>query len=152
MLQWRASVVYQRTDSAWKHSCISNITSRKTRVRNKAASEMLIMESASEYGLVIDITLVKFHENWADKLTRVSKWWLDEIQKKTEAIELECVATLNGPKSARVLNIHHVSRYPSLKHGMYFTRILNPGIPKVAVREGVKNWDNCQSIDSASVH
>ena len=77
-LHWRVSVIHLRTDSACVHRWISDTLSGKARVRTKAASEMLIRrrlstlhELAVEYGLMIDVALVKSHANRADPLTRV---------------------------------------------------------------------------------
>ncbi len=47
-----------------------------------------LKELALEYGLMIDIMLVKSYENQTDQLVRVPQQWLDEIQKKTESTEL----------------------------------------------------------------
>ncbi len=74
-------VIHQRTDSACVHRWISDTLSGKARVRTKAASEMLIRwrlsmlhELAAEYGLTIDVILVKSHANRADPPTgRTSK-------------------------------------------------------------------------------
>ena len=125
----------------------------------KAASEMLIkhqlntlQELVSEYGLVINITLVKSHENRAGQFTRVPQQWLDGFQKKKESIELACAATSNELESACIRNIHHVSGYPSVKYMLYFVKIVSPGVSKAAIREVVKNCDLCQSIDPAPVY
>ena len=82
-LHWRASMIHLRTDSACVHWWISDILSGKARVQTKAASEMLIRrqlstlhELAVEYGLTIDVALIKSHANRADPLTRVpSNGW-----------------------------------------------------------------------------
>ena len=77
-LHWRASVIHQQTDSAYVHRWISDTLSGKARVQTKAVAEMLIRQRLSmlheltaEYGLTIDVALVKSHANQADPLTRV---------------------------------------------------------------------------------
>ena len=100
-LHWRASVINLRTDSACVHRWISDTLSGKARVRTKAASEMLIRwrlsmlhELAAEYGLMIDVALVKSHANRADPLTRVPQQWLDVLQKEAEPIEPVCATSM----------------------------------------------------------
>ena len=113
-------MIHLGTDLACVHRWISDNLSGKTRVRIKAVSEMLIRRRlitlrklTSEYGLVLDKTLIKFHESRADKLNRVSQRWLDEIQKKTEPIELAYDATSNELESARIRNIYQISGHPT---------------------------------------
>lgn len=72
-LQWKATVVQMK--SAYITGCTG-----KTRVRTKAASEMLIRlrlgtleELAAEYGLTIDVGLVRSHANQTEQITRVSQ-------------------------------------------------------------------------------
>ena len=77
-LHWKASVIHLRSDSACVHQWISDTLSGKARVRSKTASEMLIIrrlstlhELVAEYGLTINVALVKSHANQADPLTHV---------------------------------------------------------------------------------
>ena len=69
-LHWRASVIHLWTDSACVHWWISDTLSRKARVWTQVALEMLIRwrlsmlhELVAEYGLTIDVALVKSHAN-----------------------------------------------------------------------------------------
>lgn len=71
-------VAHLKTDSAYIHHWISDMLSRKMKVCTKAMSEMLIRrqlgtlnELAMEYELIIDVGLIRSHENQAIKLTRV---------------------------------------------------------------------------------
>lgn len=78
--QWKATVVHLKTDSACVHPWVFDTVSRNTRVRTKASSEMLIRcrlstlrELAAKYWLTIDVGLVRFHENQANILTKMSQ-------------------------------------------------------------------------------
>ena len=82
-------------------------------MRTKAASEMPIRrrlsalhELAAEYGLTIDVALVKSHANRADTLTRVHKRWLDVLRKEAGPIEPVCAASMEELDPARIRTIH----------------------------------------------
>ena len=112
-LHWRASLIHLWTNSACVHQWISDTLSRKARVQTKAASEMLIRwqlnmlhELVAEYGLTIDVALVRFHANQADPLTRVPQRWLDVLQKEAEPIEPVCTASMGELDPTRIWTIH----------------------------------------------
>ena len=150
----KPSVIHRRTYSACVHHWISDTLSEKTTARTKAASEILIrdQELASEYGVEIDIMPIKSHENRTDQFTRITQQWLDESRKKIEPLALSVAAPSNGLESIRIRNIHQVSGHPSVKHTLYFIRMISPGVPKTAVQEVARNCDKSQSIDPAPVH
>ena len=157
-LHWKASVIHLRTGSACVHWWISNILFGKARVRTKAASEMLIrrrlstlQELAAEYRLTIDVALVKSQVNRADPLTRVPQRWLDVLRKEAEPIEPVCAASMGELDPARVRTIHRSCGHPGIKRTLYFVKLVSPEVFKAAVREVVREWEECQSIDPAPV-
>ena len=157
-LQWKARVIHLRTDSACVQRWILDTLSGKTRIRTKAASEMLIRrrlstlhELAAEYGLTIDVVLVRSHANRADPLTRVPQRWLDAIRKETEPTEPVCAASIEELDPGRIRTIHRSCGHPGVKRTLYFARLVSPKVSKAAVREVVRDCEECQSIDPAPV-
>ena len=157
-LHWKASVIHLRTDSACVHQWISDTLSGKARVRTKAASEMLIrrrlstlQELAAEYRLTIDVALVKSQANRADPLTRVPQRWLDALRKEAEPIEPICAASMGELDLARIRTIHRSCGHPGVKRTLYFVKLASPEVSKAAVREVVRECEECQSIDPAPV-
>ena len=77
-IPWKTTTVHLFTDSACVHKWILDTLTGKTRVRTKAASEMLIrwrldtiIKLVKEYALLMNVSLVKSSQNKADQLTRV---------------------------------------------------------------------------------
>ena len=82
-LAWKLKKLHLRTDSLAVYHWISNALSGKVRLKTKASSEMLIRRRVDtikalvdEYGLILDIELVRSECNRADALTRVAQKWL----------------------------------------------------------------------------
>ena len=80
------------------HRWVTDALSGKARIRTKAASEMLIRRWLStikelfvDYGLTVNMELVRSQANRADRLTRVPQRWLDVLQKETEPV---CAASM----------------------------------------------------------
>lgn len=72
-LQQKATVVHLKTGSACVHHVLLKRCLKKMRVLSKAASETLIRrrldtlrELTVEYGLTIDVGLLRSHDNQAD--------------------------------------------------------------------------------------
>ena len=140
-LHWRASVIHLRTDSACVHRWISDTLSGKAKVRTKAASEMLIRrrlsplrELAAEYGLTIDVALVKSHANRADPLTRVPQ---------RNPLSQLCAASMGELDPARIRTIHRSCGHPGVKRTHYFVKLVSPEVSKAAVREVVREYEEC---------
>ena len=77
-LQWEATVLHLVTDLACVHQWISDTLTGKASVNMRAAGEMLVrpqlgtlLSLTKEYGLTIDVKLVKSCQNHADSLTKV---------------------------------------------------------------------------------
>ena len=101
VLQWKATVIHSKTDSACMHRWVTDALSGKARIHTKAASEMLIRrwfstikELVVEYELTVDVELIRSQANQADQLTRVPQQWSDVLWKETEPV---CEHTSHTP-------------------------------------------------------
>ena len=157
-LHWKASMIHLRMDSACVHWWISDTLSEKARARTKAASEMLIRrrlstlhEFTAEYGLTIDVALVKSHANRADPLTRVPQRWLDILRKEAEPIEPVCAASIGELDPTHIWTIHRSCGHGGIKRTHYFVKLVSPKVSKAAVWDVVRECEECQSIDPAPV-
>ena len=96
-LQWEATVLYVVTDSACVHQWISDTLTGRVCVNTRAAGEMLVRRRlgtlrsmAKEYGLTIDVKLVKSCQNCTDNLTRVPHRWMDLLKEGKELVLKSC--------------------------------------------------------------
>ena len=96
-LQWEATELHLVADSACVHRWISDTLTGKAHVNTRAAGEMLVREQlgtlqslAKEYGLTIDVKLVKSCQNRADSLTRVLHRWMDLLKEGKELVLESC--------------------------------------------------------------
>ena len=103
-LQWKATVLHLKTDSACVHQWVTDALSGKAWIRTKA-SEMLIRRQLStlkelvvEYELTVNVEFVRSQVNQADQLTRVPQWWLDVLRKETEPV---CAASMEEQESTQ---------------------------------------------------
>ena len=155
-LQWKATVLHLKTDTACVHQWVSDALSGKARIRTKAASEMLIRQQLStikelvvEYELIVDVELIRSQANQADQLTRVPQRGLDVLRKETEPV---CAASMEKQESTRIRAIHQRSGHPGVRRTLYFVRQVSPAVSKAAVWTVVRACERCQSIDPASIH
>ena len=118
-LQWKATMLQLKTDSACVHRWVTDAMSGKARIRTKAASEMLIRRRLStikelvvEYELTVDVELVRSQANRANQLTRVPQRWLDVLRKETEPV---CAASMKEQESTRIQAIHQRSGHPGVR-------------------------------------
>ena len=104
-----------------------------------------------EYGLALDIELVRSECNRADVLTRVSQKWLgksNECDKPTVAV---CGGAIESLSDERIARIHEETGHHGIKRTLYFPRKLSPVVTRKDVRRVVKACQVCQSIDPAPV-
>lgn len=155
-LQWQAKVVHLYTDSLCVYHWLTNTLTGKTRVRTKAASEMLVRRRLStlqklieEYGLVADVKLTTSERNLADKLTRVPKRWLNMLK---EGAEPPTCATLMGQlTNEQIRAIHKKSGHPGVRRTTYFVRRVCPAIAKSMVRTAIRDCEECCALDPAPI-
>ena len=115
-LHWEATVLHLVTDSACVHQWISDTLTGKARVNTKAAGEMLVRRRLGtlrllmkEYGLTIDVKLVKSCQNRADSLTRVPRRWMDLLKEGKEPVLESCAMVERRLDKNQVADIHHQS-------------------------------------------
>ena len=117
--QWEAAVLHLVTDLACVHRWISNSLTGKARMNTRAAGEMLVRRRlgtlrllAKEYGLTIDVKLVKSCQNRADILTRVPRRWMDLLKEGREPVLDSCAMVGRRLDKDQVADIHHQSGHP----------------------------------------
>ena len=104
-----------------------------------------------EYGLALDIKLVRSECNRADVLTRVSQKWLgkpNECEKPPFAV---CAGAIESLSDERIARIHEGTGHHGIKRTLYFSRKLSPAVTRKNVRRVVKACHVCRSIDPAPV-
>ena len=152
-LAWRVTEVEVVTDSATVHRWITDGLTGKSRLRTKAANEMLIRrrvaivtELVREYELSVTVSLVPSSGNKADALTRVPERWLRQVSTGPTVC-----AMVMGDTDRVVREIHHEVGHPGVRRTWYFVKRREPGVSCRQVRKVVKECDVCKSIDPAPV-
>ena len=155
---WKTTTLHLFTDSACVHKWISDTLTGKARVRTKAASEMLIrrrlgmiIKLVKEYALLMNVSLVKSSQNKAGRFTRVPQRWLDAIKSKTGPVQPACTASVSSVGLYQIKIVHRKSSHPGVRRTLYFVKQIAPGVSKAYVKT-VRECEECQSIDQASVH
>ena len=153
-LMWEAAILHIHTDSICVHKWITDTLTGKARVRTRAAGEMLIRRRldalaslVKEYGLSVDVVLVKLEHNQADRLTWAPQRWCDPVKT---AVEPPYCANAVSPSKHNfrwIRSIHHQSCHPGVRRTLYFIRQVDSTVSKALVRTVVRNCKKCQSID-----
>ena len=153
-LMWEATMLHIHTGSACVHKWVTDTLMGKARVRTRAAGEMLIRRQldalaslVKEYGLSVDVVLVRSEHNRADGLTRVPQRWFDLVKKAAEPPYCASAVLPSEHDSEWIRSIHHRSDHPGERRTLYFIRRVDPTISKASVRAIVRNCKKCQSID-----
>ena len=156
---WKTTTLHLFTDSACVHKWISDTLTGKARVRIKATSEMLIQQQLDtiiklmkEYALSMNVSLVKSSQNKADRLTRVPQRWLDAIKRNTGPVQPACTVSVSSVGLDQIKVVHQQSGHPGVRQTFYFVKQIAPGVSKVTVRVVIRECEECQSIDPASMH
>ena len=170
---WGAKKIRLMTDSQTVYHWIANTLSGKSRLKTKAASEMLIRRRlstlqmlADEYKLDVTVHCVPSADNRADALTRVPQRWLHAGMESLHAgMESEvCAATGNAdglvdthatePLQAgfeEVRRIHSAAGHPGVRRTHFFAKRAMPSVTKSLSRRVVTHCQVCQSIDPAPI-
>ena len=156
---WKMTTLHLFTDSACVHKWISDTITDKARVWTKATSEMLIrrwldtiIKLVKEYTLSMNVSLVKSSQNKADRLTRVPKRWLDAIKRNTGPVQPACTASVSSVGLDQIKVVHWQSGHPGVQRTLYFVKQIAPEVSKATVKAVVRECEECQSIDPASMH
>ena len=154
---WKTTTLHLLTDSACVHKWISDTLTGKARVWTKAASPMLILrwldmiiKLVKEYVLSMNVSLVKFSQNKADRLTRVPQRWLDAIKRNIGPVQPACTASVSSVGLDQIKIVHWQSGHLGVWRTLYFVKQI--GVSKAAVKTVVREYEESQSIDLAPIH
>ncbi len=149
-ISWKMKKLTLVTDSRTVYHWVENALSEKSRLKTRAASEMLIrrrLETVKtiidEYSLILRVKFVPSNENKADALTRVPKRWMTLANEQTS-----CAAVVTVSEQD-ITKIHQTSGHPGIRRTLYFCRRLHPTVQRRQVRSVVKSCRECQSFDPA---
>ena len=106
---------------------------------------------AKEYGLTIDVKLVKSCQNRADSLTRVPHRWMDLLKEGKEPVPKSYAMVGRRLDKDQVADIHHQSGHPGAKRTLYFARLVDLQVSKETANSVVKACETCRSIDPVPV-
>ena len=153
VLAWKMKKIEIKTDSAAVYQWVSDGLTGKSRLRTKAANEMLIRRRVAivvalvkEYDLQVTVSLVPSHENKADSLTRVPEKWLRKV-----GVPSVVGAVVDDSVGERIRRVHHEAGHPGVRRTLYFVRRQDAGVGYRQVRDVVRECDVCKSIDPAPV-
>uniref|UniRef100_A0A5S6QCD8 RNase H domain-containing protein n=1 Tax=Trichuris muris TaxID=70415 RepID=A0A5S6QCD8_TRIMR len=133
-IAWQMKRIEIMTDSATVHRWIDDGLSGRTRLRTKAANEMLIRRRVAtvlalteEYSLDLAITLVKSMNNRADALTRVPRRWL----ASTNQLEVStCAVGVSSSLYQSIVEVHRTAGHPGIRRTLYFAKRRDPTVSK----------------------
>ena len=115
-----------RTDSLTVYHCILNALSGKVRLKTKASSEMLIRRCVDtikalvdEYGLTLDIELVRSECNRADALTCVPPKCLGKPNGCEKPAFAMCGGTIECLSDERIGRIQEETGHHGIKRTLY---------------------------------
>ena len=143
------------TNSSTVHRWISDGLSGKTRLKTKAASEMLIrrvgivLPLVEECSIQLTFSLITSSDNKADNLTRMPQRWLKSVVYHA-AIHSACAARA-GITEDVITEIHDSVGHPGIKRTLYFMKRAHPTVTRQQVHAVVSRCEACQSIDPALV-
>uniref|UniRef100_A0A5S6R0A2 Integrase catalytic domain-containing protein n=1 Tax=Trichuris muris TaxID=70415 RepID=A0A5S6R0A2_TRIMR len=151
-IAWKMTIIELMTDSSTVYRWIADGLTGKSRLRTKAAGEMLIrrrigtvLSLVEEYALQLSVTLVKSEDNRADSLTRVPQRWLTSASDPSSPV---CAALASDSGAKRLITaVHHAAGHPGVRRTSYFVRRADPTLNRSLVRRVVSECQVCQSID-----
>lgn len=149
-LLWGMKTIRLMTDSKIVYGWLKDVLTGKSRVKTKAACEMLIrrrLESiratVEECEILVDVCFVNSAENRADALTRVPQKWLD-----TNPLVCSVASTVSD---ADIRQIHERCGHPGVRKSAYFCRKVWPNISRKHIARVIRQCEACQSFDPAPV-
>ena len=98
---------------------------------------------AKEYGLTIDMKLVKSCQNCADGLTRVPRRGMDFLKEGKEPVVESCAMVGRRLDEDQVADINHQSGHPGVKRTLYFAKLVDPQVSKETANSVVKVCETC---------
>lgn len=156
VLAWKIKSIELLTDSSTVHRWLSDGLTGKSRLKTKAASEMLIrrrigvvMSLVEEYKLDLRVTLISSGNNKADALTRVPRRWLSRFQTGPTLSPPLCAVAGEMTAEELVKEVHHSCGHPGVRRTLYFAKRRDPQVTRRLVQDTVGNCQVCKSIDPA---
>ena len=150
--KWGLKEVEVVTDSATVLGWLRSALFESHVVKTRGMSEMLVrrrlavvQEICDGYGMTATVTWIESCRNKADRLTRVSKKWL-----QAPASSSECCCAAVEEESAAVRQIHERAHF-GVNRTLYLVRLSHPSVSRDLVTKVVKSCSRCNSIDPAPV-
>ncbi|OUC49314.1 integrase core domain protein, partial [Trichinella nativa] len=106
----------------------------------------MILSLVEEFGLELEVDLVKSACNKADELTRVPRRWL---KPPAAGPALVCAATADLGVERMIADVHHAMGHPGIRRTLYFARRTDPTVSKRQVRQVISVCEPCKSLDPA---
>ena len=72
-----------------------------------------------------------------------TNWCLDVLRKEAEPIESVCAASMGELDLSPIRLIHQSCGHPGVKRTHYFVKLVSPEVSKAAVREVVRECEEC---------
>ncbi|KRY07334.1 Pol polyprotein, partial [Trichinella patagoniensis] len=152
-LSWQMRKIRLMTNSATVHRWVMDGLSGKARLKTKASGEMLIrrrvgiiLSLVEEFGLELEVYLVKSACNKADELTCLPRRWL---KPPAAGPALVCAATTDLGVERMIADVHHAMGHPGIRRTLYFARRTDPTVSKRQVRQVISGCEPCKSLDPA---
>ena len=147
-LKWGFKQVQLITDSATVHGWVQSVLKDERRPRVSGLSEMvvrrrlgLLEQIRDEYGVEIDVRLVKSAENHADGLTRVPSKWLKGCQAQS-VVAAGCEAI-----AEQVMAVHKEHHFGVERTRYLAERVVGCEVKEDQVKEVVQSCHICRSVD-----
>ncbi|KRY48687.1 hypothetical protein T03_11308 [Trichinella britovi] len=106
----------------------------------------MLLSLVEEFGLELEVDLVKSACNKADELTRVPRRWL----KPPAAVPaLVCAATADLGVERMIADVHHATGHPGIRRTLYLARRTDLTVSKRQVRQVISGCEPCKSLDPA---
>ncbi|KRX49801.1 hypothetical protein T05_11212 [Trichinella murrelli] len=106
----------------------------------------MLLSLVEEFGLELEVDLVKSACNKADELTRVPRRWL---KPPAAGPALVCAATADLGVERMIADVHHATGHPGIRRTLYLARRTDPTVSKRQVRQVISGCEPCKSLDPA---
>ena len=135
-----------KTDCVYVYHWVSDTLTGNTRVRTKAATEMLIkrrLNTLKKLELIVDVVLVLSNKYMANQLTRVPPQWFTAIKMENGPKPLIGTIHVDELDTDQIMAIHRSSGHPGVQHTTYFVRRICPATPRAAVKIAIRTCEEC---------
>jgi hypothetical protein len=154
-VKWKVHNLEIMTDSATVYSWLNSCIFDSHKIKTRGMSEMLVKrrlavvkELCAEYSLNVSVSWVESAGNKADRLTRVSRRWLEMSKTKTDGVEGTCCVAMDYLAVVKgVHDAHHLG----VDRTLYLARLQCPQVSREHVRQVVSSCVKCKCIDPAPV-